>query len=229
MSLALLFHYLMLNMFRMLIHPSSGGCDLFVELFHGLYCSVRIEVFALQKSLSLQSNTAHEITQQISRKLLRMDVLTSETCWTLSNEIIKHVTSSWSLFIQLLYLMYPMRKKKNVFISLLCSNTIFTRSLSSKPINKFGSFHKLFVYDPHFLACPVPTYPQFMFFSLCVKDQEQRVVIYKWVAMLLFQFWPLSHSFYTSFSVTHNFFVFIIVIIIIITIISMYRCVLTWY
>ena len=29
----------MLNMFRMLIHPSSGTCDLFVELFHGLYCS----------------------------------------------------------------------------------------------------------------------------------------------------------------------------------------------
>jgi len=40
MSLALLFHYLLLNMFRMLIHPSSGACDLFYELFHGLYCSV---------------------------------------------------------------------------------------------------------------------------------------------------------------------------------------------
>ena len=39
MSLALLFHYLMLNMFRVLIHPSSGACDLFVELFDGLYCS----------------------------------------------------------------------------------------------------------------------------------------------------------------------------------------------
>jgi len=39
MSLALLFHYLMLNMFRMLIHPSLGACYLFVELFHGLYCS----------------------------------------------------------------------------------------------------------------------------------------------------------------------------------------------
>ena len=26
-------------MFRMLIHPSSGACDLFVELFHGLYSS----------------------------------------------------------------------------------------------------------------------------------------------------------------------------------------------
>jgi len=39
MSLALLFHYLMPNMFRMLIDPSSRACDLFVELFHGLYCS----------------------------------------------------------------------------------------------------------------------------------------------------------------------------------------------
>ena len=38
MSLAFLFHYLMLNMFRVLIRPSSGACDLFVELFHGLYC-----------------------------------------------------------------------------------------------------------------------------------------------------------------------------------------------
>jgi len=37
----------MLNMFRMLIHPSSGACDSFVKLFHGLYCSVRIEVIAL--------------------------------------------------------------------------------------------------------------------------------------------------------------------------------------
>ena len=37
MSLAFLVHYLMLNMFRMLIHPSSGACDLFDELFHGLY------------------------------------------------------------------------------------------------------------------------------------------------------------------------------------------------
>ena len=28
MSLALLFHYLMLNMFRMLIHPSSGAPEM---------------------------------------------------------------------------------------------------------------------------------------------------------------------------------------------------------
>ena len=28
MSLALLFHYLLFNMFRMLVHPSSGACEL---------------------------------------------------------------------------------------------------------------------------------------------------------------------------------------------------------
>jgi len=41
MSLALLFLYLMLNMFRVLIHPSSGACDLFVELFMGCIDLVR--------------------------------------------------------------------------------------------------------------------------------------------------------------------------------------------
>jgi hypothetical protein len=44
MSLAFLFHYLMLNIFRMLIHPYSGACDLFVELFRGLYCSGTVHV-----------------------------------------------------------------------------------------------------------------------------------------------------------------------------------------
>jgi len=52
-------------------------------------------------SASNQSNKTHEITQQISRKFLRMDVLTSETCWALNNEIKKQVTSIWSLSIQL--------------------------------------------------------------------------------------------------------------------------------
>ena len=39
MSLDFLFHYLMLNMFRMLVHPFSGPYDLFVALFHEFYCS----------------------------------------------------------------------------------------------------------------------------------------------------------------------------------------------
>ena len=35
MLLALLFHYLLLNMFRMLVHPSSGTCNLFWVYFLG--------------------------------------------------------------------------------------------------------------------------------------------------------------------------------------------------
>ena len=73
MSLALLFHYFMLNMFRMLVHPSSGACDLFVELFHVLYCSgsmcygvVRLGWFG--------------ILMQAEALFLKMDVLTFETC-----------------------------------------------------------------------------------------------------------------------------------------------------
>jgi len=87
MSLAL-FLYLMLNMFRMLIHPSSGACHLCFELFHGLFCSGSMCVgvtlwYGCGGVVSVcrlkQSNTTHEITRHISGKLLRMDVLTSET------------------------------------------------------------------------------------------------------------------------------------------------------
>ena len=99
MSLALLFLYLMLNMFRMLILPSSGAGDLYADLLHGLYLSgsMCVGVTLWYGCFSLHTDTTppqpyhnvtpthiehttHEITQQISRKLLRMDVLTSETC-----------------------------------------------------------------------------------------------------------------------------------------------------
>ena len=100
------------NMFRMLIHPFSGACDLFVELFHWLCVGVTLwfgwggVVWYPYAGWS----TTHEITQQISRKLLRMDVLTSETCWALSNEIIKQVASSWSLFTHPPIDIYMIRK-----------------------------------------------------------------------------------------------------------------------
>jgi len=44
MPLVLVLLYSVLDMFRMLIHPSSGAYDLFVELFHGLYCSGSMRV-----------------------------------------------------------------------------------------------------------------------------------------------------------------------------------------
>ena len=52
MSLALLFPYILLNMFRILVHLSSGACDLFVDLYRVLYCSVRIEDLALSSLFS---------------------------------------------------------------------------------------------------------------------------------------------------------------------------------
>ena len=39
MSLALLFHYLLLSMFGMLVHPSSGACNIIMDLFNVLYYS----------------------------------------------------------------------------------------------------------------------------------------------------------------------------------------------
>ena len=44
MSLAFLFHYLMLNIFRLLVQPSTRACELFVELYHLLYCSGTMRV-----------------------------------------------------------------------------------------------------------------------------------------------------------------------------------------
>ena len=51
MSLVLLFHYLMLEMFRMLIHPSSGACDLFVELLKWSLRRQRVKAFVILMSL----------------------------------------------------------------------------------------------------------------------------------------------------------------------------------
>ena len=41
MSHAFLFHYLLLDMFRVLVHPSSGACDLFWVYFMGCIALVR--------------------------------------------------------------------------------------------------------------------------------------------------------------------------------------------
>ena len=128
MPLVLLLLYSVLNMFRMLIHPSSGACDYFVELLHWLYlvrcvlvlrCSVAVVVWYPYAGWSLhmdttppqphcnvtpthiEPDTTNEVTQRNSRKLLRMDVFTSETCWALNKVIIKQVASSCSLFTQL--------------------------------------------------------------------------------------------------------------------------------
>ena len=131
MSLALLFHHLLLNKFWMLVHPSSGACDLLWIYFMCCISLVRCMLVLRCGSAGVVwypyagwSSASHHTTppqpnhtvtptyiepeqyntwnkSTISRKLLKMDVLTFETCWAVNGEIIKWVTSSWSIFIQL--------------------------------------------------------------------------------------------------------------------------------
>jgi len=61
--------------------------------------------------LTEKYNTWNKST--ISRKLLKMDVLTFETCWAVNGEIIKRVTSSWSIFIE-----FPNYHRRNLAINI---------------------------------------------------------------------------------------------------------------
>ena len=91
MSLDLLFPYLFLNMFRMLVHPSSGACDLCWNLHKDTTPPQPNHTVTPTHIEPEQYNTWDKST--ISRKLPKMDVLTFETCWAVNSEIIKQVTS----------------------------------------------------------------------------------------------------------------------------------------
>jgi len=54
MSLVLLFHYLLLNMFRMLVHSSSGSCDLLWTYFICCIALVRC-VFVLRCGMQAEA------------------------------------------------------------------------------------------------------------------------------------------------------------------------------
>jgi hypothetical protein len=124
MSFALLFHCLLLNMFRMLVHPSSGAFDLLWIYFMSCIALVRCVLVLRCGSVGVvwypyagwsvhkDSTTPqpnHTVTpthiepeqyntwnkSTISRKFLQMDVLTFEACWALNSEMINQVTSSW--------------------------------------------------------------------------------------------------------------------------------------
>ena len=93
MSLALLFHHLLLSMFRMLVHPSSGACDLLWIYFMCCIALVRcVLVLWCGSSGVVWYPYAGWGNATISRKLLKKDVLTLETCWAVNIEIIKQVT-----------------------------------------------------------------------------------------------------------------------------------------
>jgi len=70
-------------MFRMLIHPSSGACSYLVRYYVGcivLTWGMLVLCSGIGKSAqySLHNNAPS------SRKVLKMDVLTSETCWAVN-------------------------------------------------------------------------------------------------------------------------------------------------
>jgi len=68
------------------------GCIALVRCVLVLRCGLAGVVWYPYAGFSLHpdtTHTTHDKTQQISRKLLRMDVLTFETCWALNNEIKK--------------------------------------------------------------------------------------------------------------------------------------------
>ena len=82
---------------------------LIVDLFHVLYCSgsmcVGVTVWfgwVVWYPYAGWSSASACIRIPHNPKLLKMDVLTFETCWAVNSKIIKQVTSSWSIFIQLL-------------------------------------------------------------------------------------------------------------------------------
>jgi len=85
-----LFYYvnLLLNMFRMLIQPSSGACDYLVCYCRGSTC---IPIPQHQQPFRYIPPTRLKPAQhslcnntRSSRKLLKMVVLTSETCWAVN-------------------------------------------------------------------------------------------------------------------------------------------------
>ena len=94
------FTYYVLNMLRTLIYPSSGACDCVDELPHRSSCSQFgfwwCSFCRLQPAKRTPSKTARTkssntqrtenkmtdvVIHQHSRKLLKMDILMSETCW----------------------------------------------------------------------------------------------------------------------------------------------------
>ena len=76
-----------------------------VDLFHGLYCPGSMCVGVTEGSAGVEwypyagwSCTSACIRIRISRKLLKMDVLTFETCWAVNSEITKWHQVVLSLF-----------------------------------------------------------------------------------------------------------------------------------
>ena len=104
-----LLHYLLLNMFQTLIRPSSGACGYLLRCVGwleacwcyvtGLYVGDVVSECRLnryctrithhQQPIPLHNTSTPQVSLHnatSSRKLLKMDVLKSETCWAVDNK-----------------------------------------------------------------------------------------------------------------------------------------------
>jgi len=104
-----LLYYLLLNMFQTLIRPSSGACDYMLRCvcwLEACWCYVaRLSVGDVvsecrlnhytriphhQQTIPLHNTSTPQVSLHNnalnSRKLLKMDILTSETCWAVDNK-----------------------------------------------------------------------------------------------------------------------------------------------
>ena len=82
MSLALLFHYLLLKIFRMLVHPSSGACDLLWIYFTCCIALVRCVLVLRCDSAGVvwYPYAGCSCAAACSRQLLMMGTWLPETC-----------------------------------------------------------------------------------------------------------------------------------------------------
>ena len=74
-----------LNMFRTLIYPSSGACDCRLKHNCASACktsTTQTQPHQISNTQRTENKTTDVVIQQQSRKLLKMDILMSETCWT---------------------------------------------------------------------------------------------------------------------------------------------------
>ena len=99
-----------------------------------------------------------------------MDVLTFETCWAVNGEIIKRVTSSWSIFIQLsayLLITYGYTKTVN-YVILLFAVVNFWRAASrldtgcTTGFRSFNRGRELFMVRAPSVLYPMGTYSYFL-------------------------------------------------------------------
>ena len=82
------FIYYALNMFRTLIYPPSGACDCVDELPHRSSCSQFVVCWRFCCGRNKSCNTQRTenkktdvVIHQHSRRLLKVVILMSETCW----------------------------------------------------------------------------------------------------------------------------------------------------